>query len=273
MKLKSRFWWDYSTREIAALDMARVIALQPVAAVEQHGPHLPLRVDAAINEGILSAAVAQMPDDLPVLVLPAFPAGKSDEHIAYPGTLTLSHETLARAWYELGESVHRAGCRKILFFNSHGGNPPVLEIVTRDLRVKLGMLAVAASWFATVDTGDLFDAAERRHGIHGGEEETSMMLHLHPGLVDMAQARDFTPASAAMAKDFTMLTAEGPVAFAWMTQDLHPSGACGNAAAADATRGRAVVERAAVALVSLLRDIDRFPLENLHAEGAFSRPR
>jgi creatinine amidohydrolase len=272
MNLKSRYWWDLSTREIATLDMERVIAVQPVAAVEQHGPHLPLRVDAAIGEGILARALAQMPDDLPALVLPALPVGKSDEHIAFPGTLTLSHETLARVWFEIGESVHRAGCRKILFYNSHGGNPPVMDIVTRDLRVKLGMLAVAASWFATVDTSDLFGAAERRHGIHGGEEETSMMLHLQRLLVDMTQAKDFAPASAGMPEDYTLLTAEGPVAFAWMTQDLHPSGACGNAAAADAGRGRIAVERAAAALVALLRDMERFPLANLHAGSAFSRP-
>jgi creatinine amidohydrolase len=270
MRLKSRYWWDLSTRDFAALDMGQVIALQPVAAVEQHGPHLPLRVDAAINEGILARAIAIMPHDLPVLILPAFPVGKSDEHIAFPGTLTLSHETLARVWFEIGESLHRAGCRKILFYNSHGGNPPVMDIVTRDLRVKCGMLAVAASWFATIDTGDLFGAAERRHGIHGGEEETSMMLHLHPGLVDKAQVRDFASSSAAMAREFKLLTAEGPVAFAWMTQDLNPSGACGNAAAADAERGRTVVERAAGALVDLLQDMDRFPLEDLHAGTAFS---
>ncbi|MGE3144662.1 MAG: creatininase family protein [Pseudorhodoplanes sp.] len=272
MKLKSRYWWDLTTRDFAALDMRRVIALQPIAAVEQHGPHLPLRVDAAINEGIVAQALAQMPDELPVLVLPPCPIGKSDEHLAFPGTLTLSHETLARLWFEIGESVNRAGCRKILFYNSHGGNPPVMDIVARDLRVKLSMLAVTASWFVSIDTADLFGAAERRHGIHGGEEETSMMLHLQRGLVEMEQAADFAPASAAMPKDYTLLTAEGPVAFAWMTQDLHPSGACGNAAAADAEKGRAVVTRAAAALVALLQDMDRFPLQNLHAEGAF-RPR
>jgi creatinine amidohydrolase len=273
MHLKSRHWWDLSTRDFAALDMERVIAVLPVAAIEQHGPHLPLRVDAAIGDGIVAHAMTLMPDDLPVLFLPAMPVGKSDEHIAFPGTLTLSHETLARAWFEIGESVRRAGCRKILLYNSHGGNPPVMDIVTRDLRVKLGMLAVAASWFATVDTGDLFSPTERRHGIHGGEEETSMMLHLHRGLVDMSQAKDFAPASAAMPRDYQLLTAEGPVAFAWMTQDLHPSGACGNAAAADPERGRAGIERAAKALVTLLQDMDRFPIENLHAEGAFSRSR
>src|ERR1043165_4287384 len=150
--LKSRWWWDLSTRDFAALDMSKVVAVLPVAAVEQHGPHLPVRVDAAINEGIVAGAVELMPDALPALVLPALPVGKSDEHTAYPGTLTLSYETLAKGGYGVGESVHRAGCRKLVLFNSHGGQPQVMEIVCRELRVKLDMFAVSCSWFRIVDS-------------------------------------------------------------------------------------------------------------------------
>lgn len=269
MPAKSRWWWDLTTRDFAELDMSRIVAVQPVGAVEQHGPHLPVRVDAAINAGIVARAVELMPEDLPVLILPPLPVGKSNEHLAFPGTLSLSYETLARAWTEIGESVHRAGCRKILFFNSHGGQPQVMDIVCRELRVKLGMLAVGASWFRTVDTSDLFDASERRHGIHGGESETSVMLHLHPDLVDMGRAENFVPLSVAMERDYTMLTPEGAVGFGWQTQDLQPAGACGNAAAADAARGREVVERAAKALVKLLEEIDRFPLSKLTDRTAY----
>src|ERR1700759_3279359 len=119
MALKSRWWWDLTTRDFANVDMSRIVALQPVGAVEQHGPHLPVRVDAAINAGIVARALEMASDDLPLLALPSLPVGKSTEHIAFPGTLSLSYETLGRLWYEIGESMHRAGCRKIIFFNSH----------------------------------------------------------------------------------------------------------------------------------------------------------
>lgn len=263
MRLRSHWWWDLTTREFAALDMERVVAVQPVGAVEQHGPHLPVKVDAAINAGIVARAVELLPADLPVLVLPMLPVGKSNEHLAFPGTLSLGYETLARVWTEIGESVHRAGCRKIVFFNSHGGQPQVIDIVARELRVRLGMFAVACSWFRTVDASDLFGAAELRHGIHGGEVETSVMLRLDPGNVDMARARDFVPASVALAAENAILSPEGDVGFGWQTQDLHPSGACGAAAAADAARGAAVIERAAAALVTLLGEVVRFPLDRI----------
>ncbi len=269
MKLRSHWWWDLSTREFAELDMSRIVAIQPVGAVEQHGPHLPVRVDAAINAGIVARAVEQMPDDLPVLVLPMMPVGKSNEHHAYPGTLSFGYETLARMWYELGECVHRAGGRRIIYYNSHGGQPQVMDIVARELRVKLGMFAVACSWFRTIDSSDLFSASERKHGIHGGESETSVMLHLHPEHVDMRHAQDFVPGSVEIERAGSMLTPEGQVGYGWQTQDLQPWGACGNAAAADAERGRIEVERAASALIRLCGEVAAYPLSKISAKTAY----
>jgi creatinine amidohydrolase len=271
VKLKSHFWWDYSTREFAALDMSRLVAVLPVGAVEQHGPHLPVRVDAAINAGIIARAVALMADDLPALVLPMMPIGKSNEHVAFPGTLTLSYETLAKVWYELGESVHRAGCRKIIFFNSHGGQPQVAQIVCRELRVKLRVFAVHCMWSRTITKSDLFSASELVHGIHGGEVETSVMLHLHPDLVDMGFARNFVPLSLEMERAGTLLTPEGAVGFGWQAQDLEPSGACGDAASADPGRGAVLVERAAAALLRLIREVAEFPLERLATRTAYDK--
>lgn len=268
--LSSHWWWDLSTREFAELDKSSLVAIQPISAVEQHGPHLPVRVDAAINAGIVSRAVELMEPDLNALVLPMLPVGKSNEHYAYPGTLSLSHETLARLWYEVGESVYRAGCRKIIFFNSHGGQPQVMEIVARELRVRLGMLAVATSWFNTVDLADLFDPRELRHGIHGGEVETSVMLHLHPDLTDMAHAADFPPLSMQMEQENRFLMPDGPVSFGWQSQDLHPAGVSGNAAAADAERGRQAVESAARALVDIVHEVQAFPMERLERKTAFA---
>ncbi len=270
MSLPSRWWWELTTAQFAALDATKIIALQPVGAVEQHGPHLPVCVDAAINAGIVARAVELMPDDLPLLVLPSLPIGKSNEHIAFPGTLTLSYETLMRAWYEIGESVQRTGCRKIIFFNSHGGQPQLMDIVCRELRVRLGMLAVACSWFQAIDMSDLFEAVELRHGIHGGQIETSVMLHLQPHLVDMAKARDFVSASAEIERANDVLRSEGLVGFGWQAQDLNPFGACGNASRASADLGRELVERSAAALAALAREVDRYPLSNVTATTAFT---
>lgn len=271
MKLRSRWWWDLTTAEFAAIDMNRVVALQPVAAVEQHGPHLPVRVDAAINAGIVARALELLPDETPLLVLPGLWVGKSNEHFAFPGTLSLSHETLARAWYEIGESVHRAGCRKIIFFNAHGGQPQIVDIVCRELRVKLAMFAVACSWFNTVEMADLFDETELRHGIHGGAIETSMMLHLHPDLVDMAEAADFASAAIEIEATNTVLRSEGKTGFGWQTQDLHPSGACGDASRATARLGQELVERGAAALATLVGEVERYPLSRIKAGTAFAR--
>ena len=210
-----------------------------------------MRVDAAINAGIVSRALELMPADLPLLVLPSLPIGKSNEHSAFPGTLTFSYETLGRAWFEIGESVNRAGCRKIIFFNSHGGQPQLVDIVCRELRVRLGMFAVACSWFHIVDLSDLFDPTELRHGIHAGAIETSMMRRLHPDLVDMSKARNFVSLSERIEQANPVLRSEGAVGFGWQAQDLNAAGACGDAARATSESGEAIVERAATALVTL----------------------
>ena len=270
MSPSSRWWWDLSTREFAELDMGRIVAVLPVGAVEQHGPHLPVRVDAAINAGIVARAVELMPDDLPALVLPALPVGKSNEHLAFPGTLSLPYDLLARLWFEVARSAWRAGVRRIVFWNSHGGQPQVMEIVCRELRVELGMLAVGASWFRTIDTADLYSETERRHGIHGGESETGVMLHLHPELVRMDLAEDFRPRSMEVERRGGMLSPEHGVSYGWQAQDLHPAGVAGNAAAADATRGREEVERAARALVRLVRDVADTPMDVVTQQTAFT---
>jgi creatinine amidohydrolase len=274
MALKSHWWWDLSTKDFAELDAERVVAILPVGAVEQHGPHLPVRVDAAINAGIVARAVELMPPDLMALVLPMMPVGKSDEHLAFPGTLTLSHETLGRVWYELGECVHRAGIRKILFLNSHGGQPQLLEIVCRDLRVKLGMFAVSVMWPRLIDMDALFPPEENRYGIHGGQSETSVMLHLHPDLVEMKHAENFVPLSVEIERESEMLSPEGGARFGWQAQDLHPKGACGDATRATAELGRMAVEQTAARLVRLVEEISRYPLSRIATATAFdgSRP-
>jgi creatinine amidohydrolase len=256
----SRHWWDLTTEEFSSLDMARTVALLPVCAVEQHGPHLPLRVDAAINAGIVQRALELLPPDLPLLVLPAQNVGKSDEHIAFPGTLSIQYETLGRLWFDLAESVFRAGCRRIIFFNSHGGQPQLIDIVCRDLRVRLNMLAVNCAWFNVTEMTDLFEPEELRYGIHGGAVETSMMLYLHPDLVKMDRARSFVSRAIAIEAQSSVLRIEGSTGIGWQTQDLNEAGACGDATRADASLGKQLLERAAQALVALAGDVSRYPM-------------
>jgi creatinine amidohydrolase len=260
---RSRYWQDLTTKDFAGIDTERTIAVLPVGAVEQHGPHLPVWVDSAINCGILGRAVPQIPEDLSVLVLPMMPVGKSDEHQAFPGTLSLSAETLIRVWTEIGESVHRAGIRKLVLFNSHGGQPQIMDIVARDLRVRLKMFVVTCSWFSPGLPDGLFPPSEVEHGIHGGGIETSMMLHLRPDLVRQAERRKFDSLSIEMAQEFKYLTPEGKIGFGWQTQDLNLFGACGDARDADAERGAALIDHAARCLVELLGEVDRFPLDAL----------
>jgi len=254
-----------TTRDFADPEAARWIAVLPVAAIEQHGPHLPLAVDAVINQGVLARALELVPAALPVTVLPAQVVGKSNEHGAFPGTLTLSAETVIRLWTEIGESVARAGVRKLVIFNSHGGQPAIVDIVATDLRVRLGMLAVIANYYALARPEDMFGADELRFGIHGGAVETSMMLHLRPDMVRRDELRGFPSLAQRLAQEFKVLGPAGRVGFAWQTQDLGPTGALGDAAAADPERGRALVELYAGRFATLLEEVDRFDMALLKA--------
>ncbi len=258
-----RIWHEMTTTEVAALDAARVIAVLPVAAIEQHGPHLPLAVDAIINEGILTRALELVPEQLPVTVLPILAIGRSDEHGDFPGTLSLSPETAIRLWGEVAEGVAKAGICKLVLFNSHGGQPQLLDIVGRNLRIKHRMLVVQVNSYRLIDATRSFGEAEVRHGIHGGAIETSMMLHLRPELVHMDKATNFVPASLRMAEDYRSVGPHGAVPFSWLSQDLHPAGACGDATKASVEHGRALVEQAARALCAILEEVDRMPLELL----------
>ena len=259
--MPARFWMDLSTEEFRSRDMRRTIAVLPTAAVEQHGPHLPVGVDTMINEGYLARMMPLVPDDLDVLVLPVQAVGKSNEHLAFPGTLTISAETAIRAWTEIGESVHRAGARKLVFVNSHGGNVSIIDIVARDLRVRLDMLAVSCAWHRLGYPSGTYSDTEARHGIHGGDAETSLVLALRPETVRMDKAEIFTPRMAAMEQRFRHLRATQPVGFGWMSQDLHPKGAMGEAALATPEKGDASLDHGARAFVDLLRDVDAFELE------------
>lgn len=270
MTTPSRFWADLSTRDFAQLissgEAAQTIAVLPVAATEQHGPHLPLSVDTALVDGVVAAALPKLAPALKVLFLPTQAVGLSPEHAAFPGTLTLKSETILRLWTDIAESVAAAGIKKLLLFNSHGGQVSVMDLVARDLRARLDLLVYSASWFNLPlldargqDLNTLFSADEHRFGIHGGEIETSMMLALTPHQVDMRQAQNFASTSQQRAQNFTILGNGKSAKLGWQMQDVNPAGAVGNAAAASAEKGRALIDAAGRALALLLAEMDRLP--------------
>ncbi|GAB3487709.1 creatininase family protein [Curvibacter fontanus] len=261
-----RFWADLSTRDFAQLDTARAIAVLPVAAIEQHGPHLPLSVDTDLANGVVAAALPHIAADLPVLFLPTQAVGLSPEHQAFPGTLTLSARTVISLWTEIGESVARAGVRKLVLLNAHGGQVGVMDIVARDLRARLGLLVYSVNSFDLplgAQVEGLFSAEEHRFGIHAGQIETAMMLALRPDRVVMAQAQNFASASQQRAPQFPILGNGKSAKLGWQMQDYNLAGAVGNAAAATAEQGRAVLDAAGRALAALLAEIDRLPAQTL----------
>jgi creatinine amidohydrolase len=261
--LPKRQWADMMWEDFRVGDAARWIAVLPIAAVEQHGPHLPLGVDGFINEGYLERALALLPPSLPITMLPLQWVGKSDEHLAFPGTLSLSPETAIRSWIEIGEGVFRAGVRKLVMINSHGGNSAVMEIVGRDLRVRLGMLAVTASWSRFGYPEGLFSESERTYGIHGGAIETALMRAIRPEAVREDKVADFKSEAAAMAREFKWLRADRPAGFGWMSQDLNEFGALGDARDGTREKGEAALDHGARAFLELLEDVDRFDLARL----------
>ncbi len=270
MQLPSRYWSELGTRDFARLatapDVGEVVALLPLGATEQHGPHLPTGVDTVLVDGVVRAALPLLPPDLPVLVLPTQAVGLSPEHARFPGTLTLSSQTLIAMWREIGACVARAGVRKLLLFNAHGGHVGAMDIVARELRAEHDLIVYSSSWY-NLPLGDavngLFPHEEHRFGVHAGDMETSMMLALQPQGVVMAQAANFVSASQARVASYTILGNGRSAKLGWQMQDYNASGAAGNALAATAEKGQALVEAAAQQLALMLQEISRLPLSTL----------
>ena len=269
-RLPSHYWADWSTQDFARCKasgaLADLIAVLPVAATEQHGPHLPLKVDSALADGVVCAALAHLAADVPALFLPTQTVGLSPEHARFAGTLTLKAETTIRLWTDIGESVAASGVKKLVLLNSHGGQVGVMDIVARDLRARLGLLVYSVNWFDLPlrgpqgeDVQALFSAHEHRFGIHAGEIETSMMLALAPQSVDMAQAQNFASTSEDRARRYAILGNGKSAKLGWQMQDYNPHGAVGNAANASADKGRAVLDAAGRALAALLAELHQLP--------------
>jgi creatinine amidohydrolase len=252
-----RYWENLTTDDFRALDPARLIALLPVAATEQHGPHLPLSTDRRIVEGVLGRALDLLPPEVPLAVLPTQAVGLSTEHEAFAGTLSGSVETLLNLWSGIGAGVARAGVRKLIVLNSHGGNSNLVGLLIQTLRSSHDMLAVAHHCYRIWRESPLFSEAERRDGIHGGAIETSIMMALDPDCVRTDAIRSFQSTASTVAAEHAALVPGGRTAFAWEMQDLNPCGAVGDPRDADADRGRVLIDDAARQLVEVLIELDR----------------
>ncbi len=265
--LPSRFWSDLTTLDFAGLDPASTVAVLPLGATEQHGPHLPLGVDTRLVDGIIAAALVLLPVELPVLFLPTQAIGLSPEHASFAGTLSLSADTLMRLWKDIGAGVARSGVKKLVLFNAHGGHVGAMDVVARELRQAHDLIVYSVSWFnlPLAEANAQFDANEHRFGVHAGDVETSMMMALQAPLVHMAKAQDFSSAAQQRATDYPILGNGKSAKLGWAMQDYNTLGAAGNAAAATADKGRAVVNAAASQLALLLAEVARIPLSVLAA--------
>jgi creatinine amidohydrolase len=264
-----RHWGDLCTTDMASLDPQRTVAILPVAAIEQHGPHLPMSVDADILDGILQAAAPLVSAELPAYLLPSQLVGLSPEHQQFAGTLTLQPETALRLWQDIGASVARAGVRKLLIFNTHGGHISLMELAGRQMRAQHGLMVWGSNWFNL----PLLDAhgqdlmrhispEEQRFGVHAGQVETALMLALKPSAVRMSQAQAWRSTAQDRAQRYPLLGDGRSAKLYWQTQDYNPSGAVGNAAAASADWGSQVLQAAGRSLAQLVQEVSHVPLHD-----------
>lgn len=258
--------WDWRElgRDAFTQDrMAKAIVVLPIAAIEQHGPHLPVGTDALLAEGYIEELRRTCPGDLDLILLPLQQIGWSEEHIDQAGTLTSSWKHLLPLWTDLLLSAKRSGARKAIIINSHGGNSPLMDILMQDMRVHHDMQVSATNWLRFGSPDGLFSADEQAFGIHGGDIETSMMLHLHPDLVDMKKVQAFSSRQEDLAKAHEHLRFYGRKPMGWMASDLNEQGVVGDASIADAEKGKALIEHIVSAFVVYAREVSDFDLPAL----------
>ncbi|MBC2772207.1 creatininase family protein [Rhizobium sp. AQ_MP] len=251
-------WFKDNDHTLAPAERADWIAVLPLGAHEQHGPHLPFETDTIIADGIARRLSNMLPLHLPVTILPVESIGYSIEHMDVPGTRTLAHDEAVARWLGIAGDLQRQGIRKLVLLNAHGGNSPLLTIVATEARVRFDMLVVATSWTRFGQPDGWISPEAKAIDIHGGDIETSVMLALAPEKVDMSKAKAFPSRQSEFAQRFRHLRAYGPHAFGWKMSDLNPDGVAGNAAAATAQRGEALLKHAVNGLLELIEDVHSF---------------
>lgn len=252
-------WADLTRLDFAAIDRERAIAVLPVGATEQHGPHLPVSVDFDLAEAVALGSLPRVAADMTVIVLPVLAYGKSSEHGAVPGTVSLSAQTLIHVIMDIGRSLSMTGIRRLVLLNAHGGNAAVLEIVARDMKIECAMQVATCHWYAFNEANRLTGETEQAYGIHAGEVETSAMLALKPDLVALDRAENFANAAEEWQRTYRYLgLAAGRGRPAWVIGDLNEKGACGNASAANVALGKTLLETASRNFAVFLKEFAHF---------------
>lgn len=259
-----RYWHTLTAAEIERFAERDPVAVLLLAAVEQHGTHLPLSTDLDIGLGLLAVAFGRLPDALPAAALPPVAVGASLEHARFPGTLSIPSALLGDLIHHLGTSVARGGIRRLVVVNSHGGNRATLDAAALRLRDEEQLLVVKVNYpdFPRPPAVDLPEA-EWRHGIHGGAVETAMMRYLHPDRVREAEAGGTAPFATELERQGSRIAPEGAASFAWLAGDLDRSGAVGDAALGTADVGRRLVDYYGATLAAVIRDARAFPIDRL----------
>ena len=237
-----------------------LIAVLPLGAHEQHGPHLPFETDTIIADGIAARLADALPEHITARFLTTEPVGYSVEHMDVEGSRTLAFSEAVNRWVGIGENLCAANIRKLVILNAHGGNSPLATIVATELRARLGMLAVATHWTRFGIPEELISPEQKHLDIHAGYIETSVMLALAPELVHMDKAQNFTNVQGQLIEDYQYLRAYGPHAFGWMMSDLNKQGAAGNALRANAPDGEKIITHAVKGLTGLMEDVHRFDI-------------
>ncbi|MBP0614275.1 creatininase family protein [Jiella mangrovi] len=244
-------------------DLQDAVAVLPIAAIEQHGPHLPLGTDAILADAMVERVIARLPAEVGATFLPVFRLGKSTEHTDFPGTLSLDWRTVTSALIEIGEGLADAGFRRLVIVNAHGGNTPVMDTAALELRKTHKLLVGTCSWLRFGYPQGLLPGEEIDLGIHGGAVETALMLHFRPELVRKGEIARFASLQSRLAESHTHLRAHGRLGFGWMAGDLNVRGVVGDATLATAEIGRAIADHQAGGFVAFLRDILGFDLGDL----------
>jgi creatinine amidohydrolase/Fe(II)-dependent formamide hydrolase-like protein len=253
--------------QVRSLDKEHAAAVLVIGAIEQHGPHLPIATDLILGVSMLALAAERLNPSVELWILPPLAYGRSVEHEDFAGTVTLSQETLVSFVLDVAASVARSGFRRLVLFNSHGGNVSVLETVARDARRATGLMVFPFSMFRIGLDVPPYSEEEGRLGTHAGEWETSMMLALTPELVDTAEAAA-TTGYVAFDPAPEHLSLLGPIPFAWVTADISATGAIGDPSRASVERGREIIERSVEKIARAFEEICRFEMPTPAGRGA-----
>ena len=250
-----RYFPDLTGPQVAELLTDRSILVQPLGAIEQHGPHLPLSTDSVVATAVAEAAIAQVGEELDVWLLPTLEYTKSNEHAWSAGTVWLSATTLMAVLDDLGRCVATTPAQRLVFLNGHGGNSALLNVANRELRLAHGLMTFVTHPGVPPDQGGTSPEDELGMGVHGGTDETSLMLHLAPHLVNMELAERRVPEKLAMNQ---YVRFGGRVSFGWMSNDFFPDGYIGDPTAASAELGKQLFEGAVRGFGEALREISTF---------------